>query len=176
MPSEPLRKHWIDGALPSFVVQLVLSTVGAVLLGIVLVLVPALVIAAVTKPPGSSLIDRMVDQSLFRVGVDNPYFAGPILAGFILGVLSHRWFRSSSAPWVWLLPAMILAFNVATWKSHIARSNFSDAWANYFTSDCGASECLYEILITAPFYTSVAYTVGWIAKAVARPRGGNRNS
>src|SRR5207244_2215740 len=105
MPSEPLRKHWIDGALPSFVVQLFLST---------------------------------------------------------------------SAPWVWLLPAMILAFNVATWKSHIARSNFSDAWANYFTSDCGASECLYEILITAPFYTSVAYTVGWIAKAVARPRGGNR--
>ena len=98
MPSEPLRKHWIDGALPSFVVQLVLSAVGAVLLGIVLVLVPALVIAAVTKPPGSSLIDRMVDQSLFRVGADNPYFAGPILAGFILGVLSHRWFRSSSAP------------------------------------------------------------------------------
>jgi len=71
MPSEPLRKHWIDGALPSFVVQLVLSTVGAVLLGIVLVLVPALVIAAVTKPPGSSLIDRMISLS-FESGRTTP--------------------------------------------------------------------------------------------------------
>ena len=121
MQTEATPKLWIDAAIPSFVVHLVISTVGAMLVGIVAILIPSLLIAVVAKTPGSSLIDRMVDQPLFRIGSD-PYFAGPILAGFILGVLSHRFSRSRSAAWVWVLPAVILIWNVMTWKSHIARS------------------------------------------------------
>ena len=83
MQTEATPKLWIDAAIPSFVVHLVISTVGAMLVGIVAILIPSLLIAVVAKTPGSSLIDRMVDQPLFRIGSD-PYFAGPILAGFIL--------------------------------------------------------------------------------------------
>jgi len=35
---------------------------------------------------------------------------------------------------------------------------------NFFFARCGATECLYELFITAPFYTSAAYTLGWLCK------------
>jgi hypothetical protein len=33
-------------------------------------------------------------------------------------------------------------------------------WNNFFGSDCGSSECLTEYRVTAPFYTSIAYSFG----------------
>ena len=101
--------------------------------------------------------------------VDNPYFLGPIVVAFVLGIFSNRVWKTNSAAWVWLLPTVILIWNLMAWKSYTSRSNWADAWANYFGSDCGDSECLYAVFVTAPFYTSVAYSLGWIAMRVWRP-------
>ena len=67
---------------------------------------------------------------------------------------------------MWLFPAVLLVWNVFSWKPYTSRSNLGDAWANYFGSDCDGSECLYEVFLTAPFFTSVAYSVGSIAMRV----------
>jgi hypothetical protein len=120
-----------------------------------------------TKNPGpGNFVDHLVDQRVFRVLVDNPYFLGPIVAAFVLGLFSNRVWKTNAGFWVWLFPAVILVWNVFSWKSYTSRSNLADAGANYFASDCGGSECLYEVLVTAPFYTSVAYSAGWIAMRV----------
>ncbi len=108
-------------------------------------------------------MDHLVDQRVFRGLVDNPYFLGPIVAAFVLGLFSNRVWKTNAGFWVWLFHAVILVWNVFSWKSYTSRSNLADAWANYFGSDCGDPECLYDVLVTAPFYTSVAYSVGWIA-------------
>jgi hypothetical protein len=147
--------------------QLIIATTGAIFLGTIAGFIPAILFAAVTKNnSGGNFGDHVVDQRAFAILSDNPYFLGAILVAFVLGYTSHRFFKSSAATCVWILPSIILIWNVFTWKSYAPRSDLADAWANYFGKDCGGSECIYELFVTAPFYTSVAYSLGWLVKHV----------
>jgi hypothetical protein len=140
-----------------FVLQQVVSTVGALLLGSVAALILATLIAFFTRTP--------VD--LFKIGADNPYFACPILMAFILGWVARR-SEIRGAAWMWVLPTFALVWNVVTWKSYSPLPRWEDVRENFFTSNCGDSACIYELLITAPFYTSVAYSLGWVVRNLGR--------
>jgi len=162
-------RHWITvTGVSSFIAQLVIATVGAMLVGMLAAVITALPIAFLRHAPNGSVVDRVLDQPLFKLGADNPYFAGPVLTGFIFGWTSHRFFVSRTAAWVWIVPALVLAWNLVTWKSYSPLPHWADVRANFFTSNCGDSDCLYELVVTGPFYTSVAYTVGWIARNLAQ--------
>ena len=160
---------WIrDGAIPSFVVQLIGSTVGAILIGMVAVVIPAIVTAAVGRnTSGGNLADRIGEQPIFTL-LNEPYFVAPVAAGFVLGMFSYRVFRSRSAAWVWAVPMAVLIYNVTTWRAGGFGPYWQDVWNNYFGSQCESSGCFYEWLVTAPFYTSVAYTLGWISRNLIR--------
>jgi len=154
-------KRWQDTALPAFFVHLTVSTLGAAVAGFVAALLPAVLIAAVTKnTSGGDWGDHVADQSILKAAGE-PYFMFPVIAGLAFGALSYRYSRSSSAAWVWVLPAIVLIWNVLTWKTGGLSPYWPDVWNNYFGSDCGSSECLYELFVTMPFYTSLAYAAGW---------------
>ncbi len=157
--------HWIThGRVSSFIVQLGIATVGAILAGIVLVQGSAVLLAAFTaNDSGGNFGDHVVQQRIFLL-LDEPYFIAPILAGLTLGLFGRRVFCSDVSKWVWVVPAALLLVGVATWRNGGFRPYWQDVWNNYFGSKCGSSECLYEWLLTAPFYTSVAYTLGWIVE------------
>ena len=89
-----------------------------------------------------------------------PLFVFPILAGVLFGVLSWRKGWRSSAMWVWLLPVINHVFNIFTWRTGGFRQHWIDVWNNFFGSQCGSSECAYEVFVTAPMYRSVAYIFG----------------
>jgi len=162
MPQK-LRHVWFF----EFVIQLVLSTLGAMLAGITLGLVLSILTAAFTKnTSGGNFVDHVIDQRVFRVLSDNPYFLGPILVAFISGVILYRFWATRVALTVWVLPAAILLWNIWTWKSYSPRSDLADAWANYFGSDCGGTECTYELFVTAPFLTSSAFSLGWVIRRI----------
>jgi len=154
-------------AVLSFVLQQAVSTVGALLLGVGAALILATLIAFFTRTPDGNLVDKVVAEPLFKIGADNPYFAGPILMAFILGWVARR-SESRSAAWMWVLPTVALVWNVMSWKSHSPLPRWEDVRANFFTSNCGDSDCIYELLITAPFYTSVAYSLGWVVRGLGR--------
>jgi hypothetical protein len=150
--------------VPGFIIQLLASTAGAMVIGTIAGIIPAVLIAAVTKnTSGGNWADHIADQPILRA-VGEPYFALPVVAGLFLGVMSGRFFRSSSAAWVWVVPTIILVWNLFSWQNGGYRPYWPDVWNNYFGSNCGSSECLYELFVTAPFYTSVAYTLGWITR------------
>jgi hypothetical protein len=154
--------------LGAFVIQSVISTIGASLIGIMSVAGVAVLTAAVTRnTSGGNFIDHVVEQPSFIL-LNQPYFVAPVLAGFILGILSHRFFQSRTGAWVWSIPALILVWNLLRWENGNFRPNWPDVWANFFSSQCSSSECLYEVFVTTPFYTSVAYALGWLAKSWVR--------
>ena len=157
------RARWItDAAAPNFVIQLVFSTIGAILAAAIAVSLGALITATIThNASGGNFIDHIGEQRIFVV-LNQPYFLAPIIAGFLFGTLSHRIFRSDVARWVWVVPLAGLIAGMATWKTGGFRPYWRDVWDNYFGRDCGSSECAYEWLITLPFYTSVAYALGSI--------------
>ncbi len=134
---------------------MIVATVGA--------LIPAVLIAAGTKNTSGNWVDHISEQRILRAAGE-PYFIFPILAAFIVGLLSRRHSQSTSAGWVWVLPTVILLWNLLTWKNGGLRPYWPDVWDNFFGPNCGSSECLYENLVTTPFYASLAYTFGWMTK------------
>lgn len=146
-----------------YVVQTLLATLGSILTGTLVPLLLACMTAAFTgNNSGGNFLDHIVEQKVAGFGGE-PYFATPIIAGLVFGWLGSGWFRSQLGRWVWLIPAALLAWNVFTWQPGPTRPYWHDVWVNYFGHDCGSSECLYELFVTAPFYTSIAYTLGHVA-------------
>jgi hypothetical protein len=156
-----LAKRWQDATLPAFLIQQLISTVGAMVAGVLAALIPAALIAMATKnTSGGNWADHLAQQRILNA-VEGPYFVFPILASCVFGALSRHYSRSIAARWVWVFPAIILIWNVFTWRNGGYRPYWPDVWNNYFGSHCGSSECIYELFVTAPFYTSLAYTFGW---------------
>jgi hypothetical protein len=159
-----VEKRLITLRLTDAVVQQIMSTPGAMLMGVLIVLPLALPGARPTKnTSGGNFIDHMIEQRI-SILLDQPYYAAPVLCALVLGVLSRRFSRSCWAGCVWILPLAILVWNLLTWEGAGPPTTavyWSDVRANYFGADCGSSECLYELLVTMPFYTAVAYTLGW---------------
>jgi len=62
---------------------------------------------------------------------NGPYFVGPIIAGFVMGMFSRRYFRSSAAAWVWIVPMLFLLEGISAWKTGGVRQYWEDVWNNY---------------------------------------------
>jgi hypothetical protein len=94
-----------------------------------------------------------------------PYFPVQIVFALILGWLLGRALRHRSIVWVWVLPLVILCYSVATYRvliptsvlASIGQSRFS----HYFGWGCRPqNHCLDQLLITMPFYSCLAYSLG----------------
>jgi hypothetical protein len=159
-------KVTLGSELKRFVIHTIFATLGAQLFAILLVGAFSLVTASVTRnTSGGNFIDHMADQPSAHL-LDQPYFVGPVIVGLVMGFLLHIWFQSRLGAWVWTFPALILIWNLFTWEPGPSRAYWPDVWESYFSGQCGSSECLYEQFVTCPFYTSVAYALGWLARIV----------
>ena len=98
---------------------------------------------------------------------ESPYFPVQIIFALILGWLLGRVLRNRSMVWVWVLPLTILSYSVVTSRVLVPTSVFAgpgagQSWfSHYFGWGCRpADHCLDQLLITMPFYSSLAYSLG----------------
>ena len=99
---------------------------------------------------------------------ENPFYPGQIVAGLYFGWVLGRRLQPRSVFWVWVLPLAILAYAFATTPmpnpspSIFARPETVQARLSfYFGWGCQSrARCLNQLLITMPFYASVAYSLG----------------
>ena len=99
---------------------------------------------------------------------ENPFYPLQVLTALYFGWLLGRRFQNKSMLWIWILPSAILAYAFAAtppispWASVLMRPK--SIWARlsfYFGWGCQPRErCIDQLLITMPFYASVAYSVG----------------
>ena len=102
---------------------------------------------------------------LFRHMLGEPFWIPEIVAGLVIGWFSYRRWPAKSAFWTWLIPAVFLGVSAASWQVH--SSLYDSTWNTFFAFDCGNSECLYQLLFTAPLYTGFGYAVGaYLARKV----------
>jgi len=99
---------------------------------------------------------------------ENPFYPVQILTGLYFGWLLGRRFQHRSMLWIWVLPLAILTYCfIATallspWASMLLRPESVRARLSfYFGSGCQPRDrCIDQLLITMPFYASVAYSLG----------------
>jgi hypothetical protein len=103
-------------------------------------------------------------KTFYSIVSELPYFPIQIVFAVILGWLLGRVLRDRSMVWIWLLPLAELCYSVATRLLNptsvfigVGQSWFS----HYFGWGCRpADHCLDQLVITLPFYSSLAYSFG----------------
>jgi hypothetical protein len=160
-----MRGNWIL----SFFGHSLLATAGVLLGGSLLAFLIALPVGYLSSGVGN-IVDRAVDTWIMRYLADEPFFIFQVLTAACVGFFTYRFSKSRAPAWVWLIPAAILVVNVVP-RLLGSSPGSGSKWVfdNYFGHGCGGSECLYELFVTAPFYTSIAYAVGyWVRKRALR--------
>ena len=99
---------------------------------------------------------------------ENPFYPVQIVAGLYFGWLLGRRLQHRCMLWIWIFPLAILAYAfaatplVSQYASVLLRPDSVQARVSfYFGWGCQPRErCIDQLLITMPFYTSVAYSLG----------------
>jgi hypothetical protein len=116
-------------------------------------------------------------RDFYSIVSETPYF--PVQIGFalVLGWLLGRSLRHRSVLWVWVLPLAILCYAFITVPVPAAEqiSIFARHFpgqarlAHFFGKGCRPEfHCLDQLLITMPFYSSLAYAAGaFLARRMA---------
>lgn len=132
-----------------YAVHLLAGTVGVIL--------PVFLMLVTVDPAVIESFRPLVD---FLFG--EPFFPLDILLGFFLAFCLNRRLGHGFARWVWILPAIRLAYTIATWNLHVysTLSYWEDIWVELFGSGGSSTEGVYLLRVTLPFYTSVAYSLG----------------
>jgi hypothetical protein len=152
-------------AIGVFLVNSVVATAGSMLGGYLLGFLIALPFGFASSGFGN-VADRALDSWFSRHFINLWFPLLPVLTAACLGFLSYRLSKSNSA---WLIPAVILLWSVFPL---LLRSPDTRKWMydNYFSPRCGSTECLYQFFLADPFYTSLAYTIGFLAHKMASAR------
>ena len=109
---------------------------------------------------------------------ENPFYPLQIAAGMILGWQLGRRFRHKPMLWTWILPLAILCYAliaapvlIPEWTSILARPiTVGSRLSYYFGWGCQAqTHCLDQLVITMPFYASVAYSLGALLARLLSP-------
>jgi len=108
-------------------------------------------------------------KTFYSIVSETPYLPVQIIFALLLGCLLGRALRHRSMVWVWLLPFAILCYSLAIarvlipeWTSVLARPGVGQSqFSHYFGWGCQpADHCFDQLLITMPFYSSPAYSMG----------------
>jgi hypothetical protein len=165
-----------DRAIAPLPIRVILRFVLHQLVATLVVMVAAPLLLAVLAP-----FLRLVGVSLYMrqfhwILTETPYFPVQVTLALILGYFLRRRIGDRSMAWVWVLPFVILSWALVT-NAHVldwgsgasARARFP----RFFGWGCRpADHCLDQLMITLPFYTSLAYSFGaWLARG--RPTRAN---
>lgn len=125
------------------------------------------------------LIFAFFGSSVFSGGAvfNEPVWSAAIIGGAVLGFLVNRRFRDGYAALAWVIPLVWVVYGVFDEAHHFShawsqQTLLGDLWDNFFGADCGGSECLYELLFSAPFLSSLAYSLS--ALLVLRSKSFNK--
>ena len=138
----------------------------------------------------ASLLGTTVFEILGQVGLpiqmrfvhwiltETPYFPVQIGLGLLWGWLIGYRFKHESMVWVWvwIVPGLVLIYAVVAVRTITpdltsALGNSPNPFSHYFGWGCQPkNRCLDQILVTLPFYSAFAYSIGgWLGRRTAKP-------
>ena len=145
-----------------FVIYSLISSYGVVFLCSLLEL-------TVGIPFGSQ--NRFLDYMFF-----GPTFAVPVIIGLVFGYRFGNGLATLYSRLLFVMPLFIAVWEIGGWMKYrySGENLLASIVDNFFTSRCGGSECLEELMITAPLLSSLAWIFGselrWLCTRLRKPR------
>jgi hypothetical protein len=135
-----------------------------------LAIYPAFLVGVLVSLPIVAILPATGQQvSVSGRLLEEPFWVPEIAAGFCAGWFFYKRLPSKIALMAWIAPAVFLGWSAWSW--HQTASMYDHTWETYFGSQCGGSDCIYQLFLTGPFYTSVAYSLAAAIEKIARARG-----
>jgi hypothetical protein len=112
------------------------------------------------------LIRLTGDRPFWDHLVIGPAFALPIVFGLLIGYRFGRRLPASASRFIWVPLFLLFVSQVVFDFVDYRRLQFSVAWVraelwnNYIGMNCSGSDCINEILFTAPLVAAFAYALG----------------
>ncbi|MHB8410395.1 MAG: hypothetical protein ACYDDI_00440 [Candidatus Acidiferrales bacterium] len=144
---------WIRNLL-SHIKEVLWAAVAPVMCGFILAVLLAGALAVIRPPASLRAPSELLDALYLLLFVSIP-----------CGFAYFRFCRGNQGKWstlAWILPAIWLVFGILSdypYRYTVQEHWWRYVWDNYFGENCGGSECLGELFFTAPFYSSVAYSI-----------------
>jgi hypothetical protein len=130
----------------SYFAQVLLSAIAAPAIGFLLLMaIPDSV---------SNTVERILGEPVFLL----PIGAACCFAILVVRQVPHR---MRLGRWVWVLPLIWFLFEILEWYRfrYPGQLFWPDIWNNFFGTQCGGSECLYEWTVTSPLYCAASYSI-----------------
>jgi hypothetical protein len=107
-------------------------------------------------------------RPIYWIMTETPYFPVQIALGFYCGWKIYRRLRHREALWVWVPPLLVLCYAVVAiptsgpqMTSIFIQLGGQSPLSHYFGWGCQPKNgCFDQLLITLPFYTATAYSIG----------------
>lgn len=124
-------------------------------------------------------------RGLHWILTETPYFPIQIALGLYFGRMIGRRFDPRPMRYVWIVPLLVLSYAVIrlptltpSFTSVIVQVDGPrSAFSHYFGTGCAPKDrCFDQVLVTMPFYVSVAYSLGSLLAGIGKGvRDGNRH-
>ena len=153
------RASWKDErgiSVAMYFVATFLGSYGSVALATILVL-PILLYGR--------LAHSATSMDILSAAVDRPYFPLQSAVAFAVGFALALRLKRGKPMWVWVWPVAQLIISVALHNPHSVIQSFTTSvWRNYFNWNCGCSATLLQWQVMSAFYTTIAFTLGVLAR------------
>lgn len=110
--------------------------------------------------PDSALSARI------SAAIGPPLFPLELVIAAGLGYALNRRRGDFAATFVWIPAAVVLAWGISIVVAQPFDGGWAGVWRQYFGSNCQSSECLGEVIVTAPLYTSILYSAAALVPAL----------
>lgn len=137
-------------------------------IGTIGIIAGAPVVIALSAPVFRLLGWATLAMRAHTILTQTPYFPLQIALGLLAGWVLGRYLFHPLSPWVWLAPCVILCFALVAFPetgqfavSQYAYLSSPSVLSHFFGRGCRpADRCLDQLVITLPFYSAAAYSLG----------------
>jgi hypothetical protein len=144
-----------------FLMHQLISTVG---IGLVVASAATSLLEIVRLTPW-----QFSELAWYQIFAYRPYFPLHLMTALYLGWFLGRRLGHRAAIWVWILPTLFLCYAVIAIPtltpditSSLLWSGTGQSWLTHYLGwGCRMKDrCFDQVLVTQPFYTSIAYAIG----------------
>jgi hypothetical protein len=135
------------------IAQITIHT-GAIYLAMLAAVILTMLLILIFPPAGQK-------STFIGSKVEAPFWVPEIICGAAAGWLVRKRFSVLNSGYGILIPLLLLLWNILT--EGLRMRSYTPLIDIYFSTHSGDTEGLYELFLTAPLYTAIAYCLGALA-------------
>lgn len=116
-------------------------------------------------------LSNVAPRAAHWILTETPFFPIQILLGLVVGFWLSRRFGHRVMLWTWTVPALVLIAAILFLPPDFSSGELTHGERFFGWSCLPQNHCIDQLVVTMPFYSAVAYSVGaFVARIYSPPK------